>query len=500
MEDSQNQTLDYSGTSITKNTIYNLLGYGVPILVAVVVIPFLINGLGIERFGILNLAWIVIGYFSFFDFGIGKSLTKIIAEKVSENKHNQIPGLFWTSFYLMLGISLLLSMILIFFVPVIVGLINISKDLQSETLNTFYLLVLSIPLVATTAGLRGVLEAYQKFGHINVIRIFLGTFTFLIPLLCLMFTKNLFWIILFLILIRIVVWIIYLKLCFNVSKGIKKQRKFELTLISPVLRFSGWITVANIIGPFITNVDRFLIGILISAEAVAYYATPYEVVTKLLLIPTALAAVLFPVFSASFVNNQEMSKKIFYTGIKFIFIILYPVIFIIVTFSYQGIDLWLGSEFARESAVILQILAMGVLFNSIAYVPFNFFQGVGKPSIPAILNLIELPIYLFLMWIFIQNWGIKGAAVVWLLRIVVDTLILFLFAYRKFDIKLSSGLGIVSLILSFIFLIIPSLFNELFHKMLYSLIFLSGFLIIVWKYFVTLEERNFLITKLRQLR
>ena len=71
----------YSGRTVAKNTIYNLFGYGVPLIVAVVLIPPLIKGLGEERFGILNLAWVVIGYSSFFDFGIGRSLTKIIAEK-----------------------------------------------------------------------------------------------------------------------------------------------------------------------------------------------------------------------------------------------------------------------------------------------------------------------------------------------------------------------------------------------------------------------------------
>ena len=49
---------------------------------------------------------------------------------------------------------------------------------------------------------------------------------------------------------------------------------------SRLLRFGGWMTVSNIVGPLMVTLDRFLIGALISVSAVAYYATPYEVVSQ----------------------------------------------------------------------------------------------------------------------------------------------------------------------------------------------------------------------------
>src|ERR1700723_1921283 len=58
--------------------------------------------------------------------------------------------------------------------------------------------------------------------------------------------------------------------------------------VGPLLRFGGWMTVSNIVGPLMVTLDRFLIAGLISVTAVAYYATPYELVTKLLLVPVAV--------------------------------------------------------------------------------------------------------------------------------------------------------------------------------------------------------------------
>ncbi len=226
----KNLRINFSGSSITKNTIYNLLGYGIPMIIALILIPPLINGLGVERYGVLNLAWVVIGYFSFFDFGIGRSLTKIISEKIGTDQINEIPGLFWTSLFLMFAVSLLFLVLLFIFFPFAVTIFKVSDDLRPEVIRTFYILILSIPIVSTTAGLRGVLEAYQKFGVINIMRIFLGIFTFLVPLVCLIYTQSLFWIVLFLILIRIIMWFLYLKQCFNINPSIKSNIKVEVEI------------------------------------------------------------------------------------------------------------------------------------------------------------------------------------------------------------------------------------------------------------------------------
>ena len=45
------------------------------------------------------------------------------------------------------------------------------------------------------------------------------------------------------------------------------------------------MTVSNVVGPIMVYLDRFLIGALLPMAAVTQYVTPYEVVTKLTVIP-----------------------------------------------------------------------------------------------------------------------------------------------------------------------------------------------------------------------
>lgn len=501
MKDDKDIIHNYSGKLIAKNTIYNLLGYGIPLLFAIALIPFLIKGLGEERFGILSLAWVIIGYFSFFDFGIGKALTKIIAEKIGQNKTEEIPQYFWTAFFLMLLISFIGAVVLLFFISTIVyNIFTISESLQKETLNTFYILTLSIPIVTTTAGIRGLLEAYQKFGIINSIRTFLGISSFLVPLFCLYITTNLFWIVVFLIVVRLIVWALYLIQCFKLNKALKSNYGFHSELIKPIFRLSGWMTVSNITVPLIVYMDRFLIGALVSAAAIAYYTTPYEVVSKLLVIPGAITGVLFPTFSAQYSANPEFIKKIVLRSVKYIFMILFPIVLLIITFANEGLTLWLGKNFADESFLILQFLATGVLLNSIAYIPFTFLEGIGRPDITAKIQLAELPVYLLLMWIIIQKAGINGAAFVWFLRMIVDALLLFFFAKKKLTIniemkfELKHLLFLLIIIVAFLILLIE---NTIF-KMIYLLTFLSLFSYLVWKYLLADDEKQFIFARLNR--
>jgi O-antigen/teichoic acid export membrane protein len=486
-----------SGNSIAKNTLFNLLGNVIPIIFAVAFIPPLINGLGTERFGILSLAWMIVGYFSFFDFGIGRGLTKIVAERIGLNQKIQIAEIFWSSIILMILAGLLISIVVSFFVPTLTSLFNISEKYQQETIATFFLLTFSIPVVTTMAGLRGMLEAYQKFATINLLKVFLGAFTFLGPLLVLLILNSLFWIVVFLIVMRIIIWFLYLNQCFKVNEEIKKNFRFNLNAIKPVLRFSIWITIGNLIVPVIMYSDRFLIGVLISAAAITYYVTPYELVTKLMMIPFALTGVLFPIFSAGFVNNPESTKKIFLRGVKFTFLIMYPFVFFLVTFAHEGISVWLGVDFANNSAQILQLLAIGILMNSLSLVPNNFFQGIGKPRIPTLINLVEFPFYILLMWYMIHYYGIKGAAFTFMLMATIDAAAMYITARNMFGFRFGSNIFLILFLIMIAVITIPFFMEDTIIKTIIFVVSISGFLFLTWKKFLSDEEKNFIRSKLK---
>ena len=63
--------MDVRNSLIVRNTALNFLGLALPLAVGFVTIPFTVRALGNDRFGILALVWVVLGYFGLFDLGLG---------------------------------------------------------------------------------------------------------------------------------------------------------------------------------------------------------------------------------------------------------------------------------------------------------------------------------------------------------------------------------------------------------------------------------------------
>src|ERR1700704_5591128 len=91
--------LELSAGLLTRNWILNLLGWVVPLSVALVAVPYIVKGLGPERFGVLSLASALLGYFGIFDLGLGRATTKIVAESLARRDLDRLPRVVWTSLW-----------------------------------------------------------------------------------------------------------------------------------------------------------------------------------------------------------------------------------------------------------------------------------------------------------------------------------------------------------------------------------------------------------------
>lgn len=419
------------GGGYAYHTALNILGQVLPMLVGMLSIPVIIRHIGTERFGIVTIAWMLIGYCSLFDMGLGRALTQVVAEKLGKNESHDIPALFWTSLALMLSLSLVGACAMAGMASTLVhGVLKIPVELQRETVASLYILAFSIPCVVLTSAFIGFLSAYNRFDIINAIRIPMGIFGYAAPLIVLPFSHNLIAIMFALAVGRVITCLAHFRASLAISSELGEKIVIRKDLLKPLFRFGGWLTVSNIIGPFMVYFDRFLIGSLVSVAAVAYYTTPYEVITKLWIIPGALLSVLFPAFAAHYGRDRCYAAGLLDRAVKYLLLILFPIVFVVVVWARDGLALWLGDSFAGHGYQALRWLAMGVFMNSIAQVPFAFIQGGGKPDITTKLHLGELLVYAPLLWYLVKLHGINGAAMAWYLRVTVDCLLLMYSARR----------------------------------------------------------------------
>ncbi|MEN4005973.1 MAG: oligosaccharide flippase family protein [Methanobacterium sp.] len=275
-------SVNIEGSVLARNTVLNFIGQAVPLLIALVTIPLIIEGLGTERYGLLSLVWVVLGYFAIFDLGLGQATTKFVAEALSKGEEEQIPRLVWTAVTIEAVLGIVGALVLIGITPLLVEhILNIPPELVGEAKATFYLLAFSVPVVLVSSSFQGTLEAAQRFDLVAFVVMSLGI------------TPQL------------------------------RRYSGSFALLPRLFSFGGWATVTSIVGPILVYLDYFLIGSFMSIAAVAFYAVPYKIVTQLWIITGSLTMTIFPAFSTlEGIKNRQRLGFLFARAVKYILLAL----------------------------------------------------------------------------------------------------------------------------------------------------------------------------------
>jgi O-antigen/teichoic acid export membrane protein len=415
---------------LARDAVLNLIGQAAPLAAALVAVPYLASALGVERFGMLSLAWVLVGYFSLFDFGLGRALTRTVAAHGASDGRD-LAGVVTQGLAAMLALGVASGAALFLLAPVIAAdVLRMPADLRIEAVWTLRILAACLPFVTVTAGLRGILEGKHRFVLVNAIRIPLGLLTFLAPMMVAAFSPGLVPIAIALAVVRVAAAVAHWIACLRSYPELFASGHRSSQGLRQLFAFGAWLTVSNVVGPLMVYSDRFVLGAVVGLAAVGYYSAPYEVVTRLWLVPAALTAVLFPAITAQLGANPDRTLQIYRWGLKFVFLGVFPITLCLAVLAPDWLRIWLGAEYAEHSANAARLLVLGVLINCLAYIPFTFLQSAGRADLTAKAHLAELPPYLILLLWLAGTAGIDGAALAWSLRCAADCAILFVLARR----------------------------------------------------------------------
>jgi O-antigen/teichoic acid export membrane protein len=418
---------------LAHNILWNAAGIVLPLVVGVAVVPAIVHGLGTVRFGFLSIVWMLIGYFGIFDFGLGRTLTKLAADRLGTGRENEVASLTGTAVMIVgasgvvagLGVALLAGWIARL-------TLGGTPTVIPEATSAIVWLAVSLPFVLVATVLTGLLEAYQRFALISAVRLPLGILVLVAPLAVLPFSRDLGVITAVLAGLRFLNAVTLAGLTLRVVPALRREAlRFRRELITPLLTFGGWLTVSNVVGPLMIYFDRFVIAGMLGSAAIAYYTVPYDVLNRLLLLPQAIQGVLFPNFALLRAQNSPRVLFLFTRSSTTNMLLMLPPVLATLWLAQQGLAWWVGDSFAKNSTQVAKILVVGVLVNAMARTPFVFVQGAGCAKWTAILHMSELPFYAVVLWLLLRGGiGIEGAAYAWSGRIVVDAIALYVMTVR----------------------------------------------------------------------
>ncbi len=392
--------------------------------ISLITVPVYLRFIGEARYGVLVLVWLFLGYFEFFDFGVGKATANQMA-RLRDSPTSAREAAFWTGALINGILGLLGGLVLlvaghyglkIFFAH------KLSTALQEEIRDALPWLAIAVPVGTVSAVGVAALEARERFLTLNTMQVLVTASVQLLPLLVAWRRgPALEGLIAATVICRIGANIPLFLAC---RRYVPLQARpcFRTSLAGPLFRYGRWVTITGVIGPILVSVDRFVIGSQSGLSAVTYYTVPYNFVTKFQILPASLVRTLFPRFS---MLAREECVPVAKQAVSSLAAITLPMMVTAVIAMKPFLRVWIGARFAETAAPVGEILSMGVWINNLAWVPVVLLQGQGRPSAPAKLHALELIPFIAILWIGVAWAGVVGAASVWVLRVSIDALLMF---------------------------------------------------------------------------
>jgi len=406
--------------SVAKHTAYNLAGSAVSIGVTLVTVPLYLELIGLERFGVLSLCWVFVGYFAFFDFGIGRATAQKMAT-LADSSPQERNRLFWSSAALSAGLAVVGALLFWPIAALAVKWMEATPALLAEARAALWLLVMVVPLAVIQSVLFGSLEGRRAFGPVNVVGVVGNVLTAVLPLLsAVLFEPRIDLLIASTLAARLFLLVALSILCHRLVP-VRSPAAMDRSETSALLKFGGWATVTSIVGPILVYFDRLAIGAWIGAAAVAFYVIGFNLVMQLQVIPFSLGRALFPRLAELGEHEARGRSE---DAAKALSAVVTPLAVLAIVAVEPFLQIWLGAQVADESAPLTRILVAGFWMNALAQMSYTQLHARGRADVPARIHLLEVLPYVAMLYLGIHFFGLIGAAFAWTLRCLADLVLL----------------------------------------------------------------------------
>lgn len=399
-----------------KNFFFNLVGMALPIVSSLVTVPIYIRHMGVDRYGVLSVVWILLGYLGFLDFGLSRASAHALARLAYAPAHER-GRVLMSALYLNAGLGLVGGIVIFlaggFLFERVFGL---PHHIWLEVETSLPWIACMLPLALLTGVGIGALESRERFLIANLLQTSALVFGQVLPALTAAFISPAMDAVLP---VAFGVRVVALILLFGVLARSEKLRfySYDREAGRSLFQYGLWASVTNVISPILTSADQFVLGAKLGAGSVSYYAVPMNLATRMQIVAAALSRAVFPRFAQYQEQQARDLAARSITALAYLFGACCASGLILVG---PFLSLWIDANFAVTAAPVGRVLIVGAWINGLAFIALSLLQARGRPDLAARIHLLELLPFIAILWLLVDQLGTLGAAWAWTIRVSVD--------------------------------------------------------------------------------
>ncbi len=448
---------------IIRNTIYNIIGRFWGILVTLFLTPYVIQRIGIERFGIWAIIGVITGYFGLLDFGVGTSFVKYISEFYTKRDYEKVNQVINTGFVFYSIFAIFIITLAFFIINPLLTFFKIPAHLYNEALFVFLLGIVLFgisnalsPFGAIQGGLQR-MDIANKVGIAISIPMIIGTIFFLesgygLPGLM---VNNAIILVMSIIINVIIAFKILPELRFN-------PLLFSKEMFRKLFGFGYKLQVVKLGSLAGSQTDKLLITYFLSLGLVTFYQLGSTIVEKVKELSLSIISAFLPAVSELEAKKEiEKIKTLYLKSIRYIILISLPLSFFLIINARLIILTWMNQNF--EKAVLsLQILTIAFFINILTGPGAVIAAGIGKPEYQMRVAIMVFLLNLPLSIIFIVKFGFVGVLIGTALTYVISGIYFINLINR--ELKTSFCESFKHIVLPFLACLVAGFFNHIANR------------------------------------
>jgi O-antigen/teichoic acid export membrane protein len=396
---------------VARNSTWNLAAFATSVLSNLMLLPYVVNLIGIQRFGTCGLLISVTTPLSL----IGSVLGQTVCQSVARSRAQSDQALTHDACAAVAAMGIILipagAIVLAGVIPIVIAGLS-STD--SSTLESIPLLTLLLALawIAQQASLimQGVHVACMAYRRIAAINAIGAAFNLAFGIIGVTANPTV---------VGYLGAICAAQMATSLAWFLSLLLHFRWALARPsltkrirrvVLAFSGWLTVSQLVSGLSAQADRYVLGAVSSTVSIGYLNVAQRVEEAAYSVMLKAADTLFPYFSSTSGDAQAHSR--FYFTVTWLMnLTAAAAIAPLVPLAPSILSVWVNAETAIYASVVLRTLAVAGLLGCASHVFRQYMLGSSRTRQYALLNIAVSAVVALGAFILLPKYGLRAAGV-----------------------------------------------------------------------------------------
>ena len=418
--------------SLSRNILANLIGGFWIGALTIVITPLQVNLLGMEAYGFLGFIVALQVAISMLDFGLSGTLTREIASDPSPGHRGSMP-LLRTATTIYWGLALVIGLAL----TAAAGRVS-TTWLRLDTIKNLDV-ALGLQITALFIASRwpvalysGVITGLQRLDILNVVKAATLTIRLLGGIIVLVVTHDLMAFLIWLAISSMIEVLAYAIACRTVFPDWDWRPGFSIEVLQKVWRFSLSVGVLGALSIATTQLDRLVVGSILSLDQLGHYALAHNAALAITLILGAFSSAMMPSLAAAFSSHaHEALARRYDTASRMVVFVTGAIFFPMLFFGDALLRIWVGPQAAAGTWQPLAILAVGYWLSCVGSSPATLAIACGKPHLALQVTSACALVYVPVLYFLTTHWGVIGAATAWVALFGACTLVVTPIVHRR---------------------------------------------------------------------